>query len=121
MTNGKQFSICAALIVAGLGAAFSAASASQAGSQPVQCEIATKKSSGGMTVIEGLVHAPKAISGTYRMKISGPGTNISQGGDFDASAGKPAVLSSIMLSGSGQRISLDVTADGHTASCSKRL
>lgn len=121
MTNSKQVSICAALIVAGLGAAFSTAGASQTGSQPVQCEIATKKSSGGMTVIEGLVHASKAISGTYRLQVSGPGTNISQGGDFDTSAGKPAVLSSIMLSGSGQRINLDVTAGGHTASCSRRL
>lgn len=121
MTNSKQFMISAALIVAGLGAAFSAASASQAGSQPVQCEIATQKSSGGMTVIEGRVHAPEAISGTYNLKISGPGANISQGGDFEASAGKVAVLSSVALSGSGQRITLDVTADGHTASCSKRL
>ena len=121
MTNLKQFSICAALVVAGLGAAFSSAGASQPGSQLVQCEIATKKSSGGMTSIEGRVHASKAISGTYALQVSGPGANISQGGDFDASAGKPQVLSSVMLSGGGQRITLDVTVGGHTASCTKRL
>lgn len=121
MTNLKQFSICAALVVTGLGAAFSTAGAGQPGSQPVQCEIATKKSSGGMTSIEGRVHAPKTISGTYTLQVSGPGANISQGGDFNASAGKSEVLSSVMLSGSGQRISLDVTAGGHTVTCTKRL
>lgn len=121
MTNLKQFSICAALVVTGLGAAFSTAGASQPGSQKVQCEIATKKSSGGMTSIEGRVHASNAIRGTYTLQVSGPGANISQSGDFDASADKPEMLSSVMLSGSGQRISLDITAGGHTATCTKRL
>lgn len=120
MTNGKQFSIWAACMVASLGAAFAAAGAVQAGSQQVQCEIATR-SSGSMTVIEGLVHAPKAVSGTYSMKVSGPGTNISQAGEFEASAGKTLVLSSVSLSGTGQRVSLDVTADGEKLSCSQRI
>lgn len=119
MTNGKQFSIWAAFMVASLGAAFAAAGASQAGSQ-VQCEIATK-SSGGVTVIEGIVHAQKSTTGTYTMKVSGPGANISQGGDFETTADRATVLSSVALSGTGQRIDLDVTAGGETASCSKRL
>lgn len=119
MTNGKKFSIQAACIVAGFGAALAAAGASQAKS-PMQCEIATQ-TSGGMTVIEGVVHTSKTTTGTYTMKVSGPGANISQGGDFEATAGRPAVLSSVALSGKGQRIDLDVTAGRETASCSKRL
>ncbi len=119
MTSGKQFSIWAACMVTSLGAAFAAAGASQSATQ-VQCEIMTK-SSGGMTVIEGVVHAPQSVSGSYSMKVSGNGANISQAGDFEAAAGRTAVLGSVMLSGTGQRVSLDVTAGGRKLSCSQRI
>lgn len=119
--SNKQFSIWAACMVASLAAAFAAAGASQAGSGPAQCEIAAK-SSGGMVAIDALAHADGALNGTYRLTVSGNGTNINQAGEFDASAGETVRLGSATLGGSGSyNVKLDVTAGGVTAQCAERV
>lgn len=120
--TNKHFSIWAACMVASLGAAFAAAGASQPDSGPLRCEIVAS-SSGGMTQIAGLAHAGKALSGSYQLRVSGPGTSINQGGEFDAASGRPATLGSVTLGGSARSydVRLEVRAGGHTVSCAERI
>lgn len=120
--TNKPFSIRAACMVASLATAFAAAGAVQASSDSLRCEIATA-SSNGMTSIEGLAHAAGATAGTYGMTISGNGTDIRQGGEFDARAGQTVTLGSAMLGGSGRSydVRLEISAGGKTAHCAERV
>ena len=117
----KQYSIWAASMVASLAAAFAAAGATQAGSDSLSCEIAARPS-GNVTAIEGLAHAGKALNGSYRLTVSGSGTDIRQGGAFGAAAGETARLGSVMLGGTGgYDVRLEVTADGATVRSGERV
>lgn len=118
----KQFSIWAACMVASLAAAFAAAGASRANSDAVRCEIAAAKTGGG-AAIEALAHADHDLTGTYRLKVSGNGARIDQGGEFDARAGTTATLGSVMLGGSGSSydVRLEVKASGKTVTCTERV
>lgn len=118
----KQYSIWAASMVASLAAAFAAVGASQAASDRLSCEIAAHPS-GGMTAIEGLAHAGESLSGSYRLTISGGGSNIRQGGAFDASAGETVTLGSATLGGSsgGYDVELELTTNGDTVRCDERV
>ncbi len=122
MTIGrKHLPILALGVAATIGAGFAAAGNGQA-SGPLSCEIVATPS-GGMTAIEGVARSNAALTGNYRLRVSGPGTNISQGGPFDAAAGRPATLGSVMLGGSGGSydVRLEVEAGGTTVSCSERI
>lgn len=122
-TSNKQLSILAAGMALVAGAGFAAAGAGTAGdSGPLRCEIVSS-ASGGMTSIEGVAHSDRPVAGTYQLRVSGPGANISQGGEFDASAGRAATLGSVRLGGSGGSydVKLEVKAGGHTSSCSERV
>jgi hypothetical protein len=121
-TSNKPFSIWATLVLVSFGVAFTAAGAVEASNHPAQCEIVTKTSD-GMIAIEALAHAKKATSGSYNLTISGPGTNLDQGGAFDAKASQSITLGSAMLSanGSGLDIELEVHANGTTSKCTKRV
>jgi hypothetical protein len=89
---------------------------------PVRCEIRTDTSN-GMTSLDGMVHADRVVSGSYRFRVKSTGasgkSDIDQGGDFTAGPGNPAVLGSIMLDGAAARYdaSLTVTVDHETIEC----
>ena len=120
VTN-KQFSIWAASMVASLAAAFAAAGASQASNGPALCEIVAR-SSGGIVAVSALAHAGgNGMTGSYRLTVSGDGTDIRQGGAFAARAGETVRLGSAELdeAGGGYDVKLDVTAGDVTASCAK--
>ncbi|MCV0397520.1 MAG: hypothetical protein K5872_20105 [Rhizobiaceae bacterium] len=89
----------------------------------VRCEIVATKS-GGMTRLEGVIHADRAAAGTSDFRVSGGGsggsTNIRQGGDFDLAAGESTTLGSVSLGGSYDA-TLEVTVNGETFSCGERI
>jgi hypothetical protein len=93
--------------------------ASQADS--LSCEIQADATN-GMMVLQGVVHADAAISGSYRFKVTGAATNISQGGAFAAAPGQTATLGKVMLGGHAiYDASLQVTANGVTTVCDDRV
>ncbi|MEO4000191.1 curli-like amyloid fiber formation chaperone CsgH [Mesorhizobium sp. CAU 1732] len=118
----KPFSIGAAVLVAGLGAAFAASGASQADSDAPRCEIIAS-TSGGTASIRGVVHADRALSGEYSFTVSGQGTNIRQGGAFEAQAGETATLGSVQVGGSARSldIRLELNANGQQSVCEQTL
>ena len=89
------------------------------------CEISAT-SSGGMVKLDALVHADKAVAGSYTFRVEktggGGSSSINQGGDFGAKAGQTATLSSVSLTAPGgqYKAALDVTIDGKTVSCTKQ-
>ena len=93
-------------------------------SGPVRCEIQAT-SAGGMTTLEGVVHADIAVAGTYSFRVSGGGnggsSNISQGGPFSAAPGASMPLGQVMLSKGAYEAILSVSFDGETISCSERI
>ncbi|WP_353646775.1 curli-like amyloid fiber formation chaperone CsgH [Mesorhizobium sp. WSM2239] len=128
MFKSKGFPARAAPLLLGLGAAAIAAGAGQAGSEsePVRCEIRAE-TSGGMTTLEGVVRADKAVSGSYRFRVKSSGasgsSNIDQGGAFTAAPASPETLGSVMLGSRGARYdaSLTVTVNGKKIECSDRV
>lgn len=121
--TSATIAILAAGVAAGIGAATAGGdSAARSAGGQLECEIVTSNT-GGRIAIEGVAHAQRSLTGTYQLRVSGPGTNINQGGDFDAAAGRSATLGSVTLGG-GQRgydIKLEVNSGGDRASCSKRV
>jgi hypothetical protein len=127
-----SFSAKAAAAGAALAAIGFAAGAGNAGatgeaetSGPVRCEIQAS-SAAGMTTLQGVVHADTAVTGTYSFRVTGSGgggsSNIQQGGMFAAGPEGPAELGQVMLSGgSAYDARLEITADGTTLECSKRV
>lgn len=115
------------LLLFGLGAAGIAIGAGHAGTAagPVRCEIRAD-STNGMTSLEGVVHADKAVSGSYQFRVKSSGAsgraNLDQGGDFTAGPGNAATLGSITLDTRGARYdaSLTVTLNGKTIECADR-
>ena len=122
MSIGKKHLPILALGLAATVCAGFATAGQKANAGPLSCEIVTR-ASGGMTSIEGVAHADRALAGSYQLRITGPGANISQGGDFDASPGRAATLGSDTLGGNGGSYDekLEVTAGGKTTSCTERV
>jgi len=122
--KGTRFPAGTVLLLFGLGAAGIAIGAGQAGTAagPVRCEIRVD-STNGTTRLEGVVHADKAVSGSYRLRVNSSGasgrSNIDQGGDFTAGPGNPAMLGSVALDAPGARLdaSLTITVNGKTIEC----
>jgi len=112
----------AALILAGAGVAAacttSTAAPSDAATVPFACEIAVDETAAG-TTFRGLVQANDALSGRYSLRLAGRGTDIRQGGAFDARAGETLTLGQSMLSGAASAYDTDltVTVDGQSYSC----
>lgn len=122
--TSKSLLLGAVAIAAALGAGASFAD-TETHEEPVRCEIRASMQ-GNMISLESLMHAEEAISGTYRFKIKSIGgagkTNISQGSSFVADSHSPAVLGSMMLSGSGvYDAELEVKAAGKTFKCDARI
>lgn len=125
---GTRFPARTVLLLFGLGGAGIAIGAGHAGmaaAGPVRCEIRVD-STDGMTSLEGVVHADKAVSGSYQFRVKSSGasgrSNLDQGGDFTAGPGNPATLGSITLDTRGARYdaSLTVTLNGKTIECADR-
>lgn len=117
----KPISILAALVAVSLGAVFTAAGAMETSQAAARCEIITKKS-GGLISIQAQAHADKAVSGSYEFSVTGSGTNLNQGGDFDGAAGETISLGSAMLiAGQALDVELSVRASGSISKCSERL
>ena len=121
-SNGKRFHTTLAPMLLGVGLAVIAVSGCQAGSAagPIHCQMRAE-TSGGMTSLEGIVHADRTVSGSYRLRVKSSGasgsSSIDQGGDFTAGPGTPATLGTVTLSGARFDASLTVTVDGRTTAC----
>ena len=90
------------------------------------CEIQTS-SANGMITLEGVVQANDEVNGSYRFRVKNAGhsgsSNIQQGGNFSADPNDITTLGRVML-GSRNAVydaSLEVTANGVTVSCDKRV
>ena len=90
------------------------------------CEIKATPGA-GMVRLDALVHADKHVSGTYTFHVekSGDGgsSTSSQSGDFDATAGHAAILSSVSLNSKGTeyKATLDVVIGDKSFSCTKQI
>lgn len=116
MTRFDRRQALAAALAGTLGIA-GAALAAGGDDAPFTCEIRQSERF-GMTALEAVVHADRALSGSYRFVVQGGGTNIRQGGDFAAGRGETATLGMVTV-GKGARLdaSLTVDAGGVSASC----
>lgn len=89
--------------------------------EPARCEIRLSRAGGGVT-LTALAHAEHRVAGQYALRISGSGTDIRQGGPFEAAPGRPATLGTISLGGGGgYRADLDLDVGGRTVSCAQRI
>ncbi len=96
-----------------------------AASSDLTCEIASHTQN-GMLVVEPVIHAPGAVSGSFMLHVTGGAggnsANIMQGSGFATGPDGTATLGRVMLGANGSyTASLEVTAGGATASCSERL
>lgn len=98
-----------------------AASAPDGKDGPLGCELRTATQN-GRTVIEAVVHADRALRGTYRLDVEGGASadsaRIRQGGEFDARPGAAETLGRVVLASGGRyeaRLRLD--AGRLAASC----
>ncbi|EJZ18956.1 hypothetical protein NE852_29675 (plasmid) [Rhizobium sp. Pop5] len=90
------------------------------------CEI--KATPGGAMVrLDALIHADKHVGGTYTFHVEKSGdagsSTINQSGDFDATAGHSAILSSVSLDtkGAEYEATLDVVIGDKSFSCTKQI
>ena len=118
--------MAAALVVIPVGAVATMTTAKTLESGSQFCDIGATPAGGGMVKLDALVHADKAVSGSYTFRVEktggGGSSTINQGGDFDAKAGQTATLSTVSLGGKGAqyKATLDVTIGGKTMSCTKQ-
>jgi len=113
----------AASVAIGLAAGGAAIGASQSASDgPLSCGIEQSRS-GGMVRLESVATSQTPASGTYSFKVRGPGTDISQGGEFDAASGEKVTLGMVMVGGQGAsyNATLEVKANGRTVTCAQRI
>jgi hypothetical protein len=93
---------------------------------PLRCEVRVAKA-GGVTKLEGVVHAASAVSGTYHLVIAASGgggsSDIEQSGSFSAKAGSSEGLGTVMLGGSSANYTakLSVQWNGGSTSCTQRV
>ncbi|RUM25813.1 hypothetical protein EFQ99_05785 [Rhizobium vallis] len=90
------------------------------------CEIKATPGA-GMVRLDALVHADTHVGGTYTFHVEKSGdagsSTINQSGDFDATAGHSAILSSVSLDtkGAKYKATLDVVIAGKSFSCAKQV
>ncbi|MBB3290206.1 MULTISPECIES: curli-like amyloid fiber formation chaperone CsgH [Rhizobium] len=129
VNSGRGFPITAAMMLAGLiaaGASAAVLDTDSSGSAPIRCEI-REKIQGDTIFLEPLVHSDREMSGTYSISVSGGGeggsSNIQQGGEFSAVAGRTTSLGRISVSAGGALydVKLKVTVPGGNVSCTKQV
>lgn len=118
----RTFTGAGAALLIGLAAAGVSIGASQASVSdgPLSCAIETSRSGGGIA-IESIARSERAASGSYSFSVRGGGTNIRQGGEFDARAGETVTLGEVMLGGGSYDLRLEVSAGDRSVSCSHRI
>ncbi len=89
-------------------------------SDGIRCELKVGKRS-GMTTLEGIVAAPTAISGSYRISVtsaggSGSGSDVDQSGAFSAKAGQSVSLGMVSMGGSSGKYTADLTVTWNSGS-----
>lgn len=125
MLRNRKYLIPAAAGLAAISATALMAGSGAAHSDFARCEISTT-TSGGMTTLQGVVHADQPISGSYVFRVETVGgsgsSNIRQGGGFSASPGEPEKLGSVMLSSAGSvfEATLELDTSNGRLECSKR-
>lgn len=125
LRKGKNLAPAAAGLALALSATALMAASGVVHSGAYRCEVVAT-ASGGMTTLEGVVHAEKAVSGSYTFRVESGGSsgrsNIKQGGDFSAAPGTPAQLGQVTLGGSGSVFdaTLEVDTPDGRLTCSKR-
>ncbi|MCD7059452.1 curli-like amyloid fiber formation chaperone CsgH [Pelagibacterium xiamenense] len=113
-----------ALVALG-GAGYASSSASNA-SGSARCDIAATQS-GSMIALEGLLHAEKALQGSYRFTVQSVGggnsSTTSQGGGFVVEAQDTAVLGRVNVGGSSATydVRLVIEIDGEVFECQSRV
>jgi hypothetical protein len=122
---GKSLKV--APVILGLGVAVATIGTGEAGSSagPLRCEIEATEQ-GSMVSLAAVVHSDAPLGGSYRFKVEsaggGGGSNISQGGNFSAGPGAPAMLGRVSLGGNSiYDATLEVTADGLIVECDERI
>ena len=117
----RQMALRALPVVLGLGVAGLAIAASPAASlaEPLRCAIHAETSA-GMVALSGTVAADTEMSGSYRLTVAGPATNISQGGAFTVVPGRIESLGHVMVSNNGGiDARLELQAGGTTVTCNE--
>lgn len=119
-THAAKASLAALGLIAFFSPSMDAGAAPTAG---VTCEIRMVKR-GGDVELQGILHAAKATSGSYSLKISNAGdggsSSINQGGDFDLAAGESEVVGAASFSdANGLRARLSVLTGNGSTSCSR--
>jgi hypothetical protein len=110
--------VMALLLTACALAAGGSGPASPAADQPFSCELLARTSGSG-TALEARLDAREPFSGSYGLRVHGPGVSVDQSGDLTLAAGQSALLGHASVSGdlSHLEASLSVTAQGRTVSC----
>lgn len=118
----RRFTGAGAAMLVGLAAAAATIGASQASVSdgPLSCAIETSRS-GGAIAIESIARTERAASGSYSFSVRGGGTDIRQGGEFDAGAGETVTLGEVMLGGGSYDLRLEVSAGGRSVTCAQRI
>ena len=117
---GSGVAMLVALAAAGTTVGAGMASNGTASDGPLSCAIETSRS-GGAIAIESTATSTRAASGSYSFSVRGGGTDIRQGGEFEADAGETVALGTIMLDGGSYDLKLEVSSGGRSASCSQRI
>ncbi|AYG69692.1 MULTISPECIES: curli-like amyloid fiber formation chaperone CsgH [unclassified Rhizobium] len=114
-----------ALVLLPVGAVAAMTTANQSDEAQL-CEIKATPAA-GMVRLDALVHADSHVGGTYTFHVekSGDGgsSTINQSGDFDATPGHSAILSSVSLDAEGTKYkaTLDVVIGDKSVSCTKQI
>ncbi|AHM03657.1 hypothetical protein roselon_01267 [Roseibacterium elongatum DSM 19469] len=119
-TATTRIALGTALVAAVLGCTAIAGSGPEAApSAPLTCSVAVTES-GPSLVIEGVVEARRALSGSYSLIVTGPGTHMTQGGPISAMAGETLRLGRVQMGGTatrGLQADLTVEVGGDTYHC----
>ena len=123
--HARRLMAILALVLLPVGAVAAMTTANQSDGAQL-CEIKATPGA-GMVRLDALIHADKHVGGTYTFhveKSGGAGSSaINQSGDFDATAGHAAILSSVSLDSKGAeyRATLDAAIGGKSFSCTKQI
>lgn len=89
---------------------------------PVACILEIDRD-GGLTVIEGVVTADRALTGSYALAVTRGGARINQGGPLTPAPGETLRLGEVRLNGpaSGLAAELTLTLGGRDYACASDL
>lgn len=114
-------------VLLGIGITAFAATSGMANSpqHTIQCGVTTSTSR-GMLTIEGQILSPKALSGSYSLGVqsrsNGGSSNLSQGGNFTATANQASTIGTVMINADARYTAdFSITVDGKTQTCDDTL